>query len=68
MPIFEFECDNCKNQFEELMLSSDEQTPKCPKCQNKKVHKLMSAACFRANGIPTGSGGFKPPACKPSGG
>jgi hypothetical protein len=31
------------------------------------VEKLMSAGCVRAHGIPTGSGGFKPPPCKPSG-
>jgi hypothetical protein len=27
----------------------------------------MSAGCVRPQGIPTGSGGFKPPPCKPSG-
>ena len=33
----------------------------------KDVIKLMSAAAVRPQGIPTGSGGFKEPACKPSG-
>ena len=42
--------------------------PPCPKCQCEDVQKLMSAGCVRAQGIPTGSGGFKGPACKPSGG
>ncbi len=68
MPIFEFECKKCKHQFEELVLSSNESAPKCPKCQHKRVSKLISAASVRPNGIPTGSGGFQPPACKSPGG
>lgn len=69
MPIFEFVCRDCGNEFEELFLSSsDDHTPECPQCQSRKVEKQMSAASFRANGIPSGSGGFKAPACSPSGG
>jgi hypothetical protein len=32
------------------------------------VEKLMSAGAVRPHGIPTGSGGFQPPPCKPSAG
>jgi len=37
MPIYEFECDKCKKQFEVVTLSLSEK-PKavCPKCKSKK--------------------------------
>jgi putative FmdB family regulatory protein len=69
MPIYEFSCKKCNHQFEELFLSAtDDLVPECPKCKSKKTDKLISAGSFRPAGIPTGSGGFKPPACAPSGG
>ncbi len=68
MPIFEFKCSDCNHTFETLILASDTDQPVCPLCSCKFVEKLISAASFRPNGIPTGSGGFKPPACNPSGG
>jgi len=67
MPIHEFVCKKCNHQFEYLVLSASEPDPACPKCQDKKVQKLMSAGSVRPRGIPTGSGGFKAPACAPSG-
>jgi putative FmdB family regulatory protein len=66
MPIFEYLCESCGNQFEQLCLKSDDEVNQCPKCGAEKVKKLMSAASFRPQGIPTGSGGFKPPACATS--
>jgi len=68
MPIFEYQCNACCHCFEELVFSSQAPKPKCPKCDCGDVQKLMSAGCVRPNGIPTGSGGFKDSACKPSGG
>jgi putative FmdB family regulatory protein len=67
MPIFEYVCEKCNHQFEQLILSSREPDPECPACQSGDVYKLMSAGVVRAHGIPTGSGGFKAPACVPSG-
>ena len=68
MPIFEYRCDACGHQFELLVFSSDETKPVCPQCNAGRVQKLMSAGSVRPNGIPTGSGGFTPPACKTTGG
>ena len=68
MPIYEFVCKKCDNCFEHLTFSSSDPVPACPACRSKKVKKLMSAGCVRPNGIPAGSGGFKQPACTPSGG
>lgn len=68
MPIYEYLCKKCSHCFEHLVFSNSEALPPCPKCKQKKVKKLMSAGCVRPKGIPSGSGGFKPPACAPSGG
>ncbi|MBT4364778.1 MAG: zinc ribbon domain-containing protein [Desulfobacterales bacterium] len=68
MPIFEFECIKCSHQYEELVFSSDDTQYECPVCKSGDVRKLISAGSFRPNGIPTGSGGFEPPACKSAGG
>lgn len=68
MPIYEFLCENCCCQFEELVLTSTDPPPKCPGCQSEAVKKIMSAGAIRPKGIATGAGGFKTPACKPAGG
>ncbi|MHB8069988.1 MAG: FmdB family zinc ribbon protein [Desulfobaccales bacterium] len=41
MPIFEFRCQACGNEFEKLVFGSDE--VECPSCHQKEVEKLMSA-------------------------
>jgi putative FmdB family regulatory protein len=68
MPIYEYVCKKCNHCFEYLVYSAGDPSPKCPKCQDKKVKKLLSAGCVRPKGIATGSGGFKQPSCAPSGG
>ncbi|MDL2329280.1 zinc ribbon domain-containing protein [Desulfosarcina sp. OttesenSCG-928-A07] len=70
MPIYEFCCNACNHLFEQLIFSSDQTVPVCPSCDSRDVRKLMSSGQVRPNGIPTGSGGFTPPACKtgPGGG
>ena len=68
MPIYEYQCSACCHAFEVLMLRASEPDPECPECHCQKVTKLMSAGAVRPNGIPTGSGGFKGPACKPAAG
>jgi putative FmdB family regulatory protein len=68
MPIYEYQCNGCCHCFEHLSLSADDAAPVCPQCACPDVEKLMSAGCFRANGIPKGSGGFdSKTACRPSG-
>ncbi|MDX9787234.1 MAG: zinc ribbon domain-containing protein [Desulfobacterales bacterium] len=68
MPIYEYQCKECGHCFESLVFSGDAAMPHCPQCNGANVEKLMSAGCVRAQGIATGSGGFKPPPCRPSGG
>ncbi len=66
MPIFEYICKKCDCQFEQLFLTPNDPLPQCPKCGGKKLRKLVSAGSIRPQGVPTGSGGYKPPACMSS--
>ena len=49
MPIFEYKCQDCGAQFEELVAGRDD-CPPCPECGSAKTGKLMSACCVRAGG------------------
>lgn len=40
MPLYEFHCKKCEQDFELLMGSNDK--PKCPDCGNPRVEKLFS--------------------------
>ena len=51
MPIYEFHCEKCNQDFEQLLLGSDK--PQCPKCEGRDVYRLMSACGF----VSKGSGG-----------
>ena len=43
MPIFEYVCENCDRQFEQLFLRPDDLLPECPECGQRRVRKLISA-------------------------
>lgn len=53
MPIFEYKCPDCGNEFEELVFGS--KVPACPECGAGNSEKLMSCACVRAS---DGEGGY----------
>ena len=47
MPIFEFRCGKCGEDFEELVMG-DAKGIKCPSCGGRKVKKLMSAFAHKS--------------------
>jgi putative FmdB family regulatory protein len=49
MPIFEYHCEGCGCDFEQLVLSSAERVT-CPKCQGDNVQKLMSCCGHKSSG------------------
>lgn len=40
MPIYEYLCQSCDNEFEELILGSEQ--PQCPRCESSDLEKKMS--------------------------
>jgi putative FmdB family regulatory protein len=49
MPIYEFYCNQCKNEFEKLVFNASEKIV-CPQCKSKKVHRMMSSFAFSSGG------------------
>ena len=70
MPIYEYQCQDCDNQFEALVFSSDETEPACSQCQSVNVVKLMSAGCLlnSAAGASSDVSASAASACRPAGG
>ena len=40
MPIYEYECQGCHHEFEQLIRTGD--TPHCPRCQGTELSRLLS--------------------------
>ncbi|MBF0494111.1 MAG: zinc ribbon domain-containing protein [Candidatus Omnitrophica bacterium] len=43
MPTYEYKCDACGNEFEQMQGMKDEPIKKCPKCGKLKVKRLISS-------------------------
>ena len=70
MPIYEFVCESCGHEFEELVMSSSQKITVCPKCNQCRVRKRVSAVCAKPNGKSGGAslGALsKSSGCAPSG-
>jgi putative FmdB family regulatory protein len=50
MPIYEYECEACGNRFELIQKFSDPLVDVCPKCGERKVHKLLSSPAIKFKG------------------
>ncbi len=54
MPTYEYVCDECGHNFDELQSFSDEPLKKCPKCGKKKLRRLFgtgAAVLFKGSGF-----------------
>lgn len=49
MPLHEYSCQKCSQEFEELVFRDDEPVS-CPECGSADVAKLISACKFRTGG------------------
>jgi len=58
MPIYEYRCQTCGEEFDKLIrsLSQVPQEMTCPKCQSKEVQRVMSAPVVHTGGGKGGSG------------
>lgn len=50
MPIYEYRCDQCGHEFEEMRRITDESLPPCHKCQSGNTHRLISRSAFHLKG------------------
>lgn len=54
MPTYEYKCDACGHEFDELQSFSDEPLTKCPKCKKKKLRRLFGTGAsiiFKGSGF-----------------
>ncbi len=57
MPIYEYKCKQCENDFERLVFSGEEENVSCPQCKSKDVNKRMSVTSFMGTSIGTCAAG-----------
>ncbi|HWF10357.1 MAG TPA: zinc ribbon domain-containing protein [Bryobacteraceae bacterium] len=50
MPIYEYRCRQCANEFELLVLKHSP-TPACPACKTEDIEQLLSAFGLASDGI-----------------
>jgi putative FmdB family regulatory protein len=48
MPLFDYACGNCENEFELLVLRKAE--PKCPSCGSSNLEKKLSLSAVKSDG------------------
>ena len=66
MPIFEYRCKDCGEQFETLVYSSSSnQEIECPKCKSSNTEKQMSSFASSGN---NGSNAASSSSCNSRGG
>jgi putative FmdB family regulatory protein len=49
MPVYEYRCESCQNQFELRQKFADPPASECPACGGP-VHKMISSAAFSLKG------------------
>lgn len=54
MPIFEFVCEDCHREFEELVYCADDDVV-CPACSSEHVAKVLSKFAFKSGSTFRGS-------------
>lgn len=47
MPIYEYQCSNCENEFQKLILKKEEEKDLlCPKCSGRDIKRLISRVAY----------------------
>lgn len=64
MPIFEFQCEDCGEVFEELILGGKIEGINCKKCKSPKVKKLISQVAFKSGNKFVSASGSSCSTCK----
>jgi len=61
MPIFEYRCEDCGNQFEAILIG--EQKPECPKCHAHNLQKELSTFAVSTKSNTSSGGGCGAESC-----
>ncbi len=56
MPIYEFICNQCGDEFETILSTTDTSGVTCASCASKDVKKVLSAASFKVKGAAAAAG------------
>lgn len=43
MPIYEYKCNVCEHEFEELVFSAGAEAPVCPECKSPDTERILSS-------------------------
>jgi len=62
MPIFEYACRSCGNEFETLVRASAP-APQCPSCQGADLHKKLSGFAVATSAASSAMGSADAGAC-----
>lgn len=50
MPIYEYHCDDCGHEFEQMRRITDDTMPRCQACRSDNTHRLISLSAFHLKG------------------
>ena len=62
MPIYEYRCHQCGNEFERVVFGGHENLA-CPHCESTDIQKLMSVCAFSVGSTFKGTGSSACSAC-----
>lgn len=69
MPLYEYQCITCGNNFEHFVRSAANQEPvACPKCSGTQVNKQFSTFGMKGGGFAGGASGAGDASCSTGGG
>jgi len=66
MPIYEYKCEDCNEEFEALVFRRDETVP-CPSCKGEDIKRMMSACGFKTGGAADAGESYSAPSGGSSG-
>jgi len=67
MPIYEFICNSCGKEFEQILSSTDTSSVSCDSCKSSDIKKILSASSFKVGGSSLPLGNPAPAGCGGSG-
>lgn len=50
MPVYEYQCQACRHEFEHWQKISEPPVKTCPKCKKRRVERLISLSSFQLKG------------------